>query len=102
MKKLFRSFALIFVIFLSITLSTYYNTLYLQHAQSQADSSAAQDACIVPPNEMISWWPGDGNSNDVWGQYTEIINGQVSFVNGTVDNSLTIQAEVLLQLLLTV
>jgi hypothetical protein len=23
-------------------------------------------ACIAPPSNLISWWPGDGNANDVW------------------------------------
>jgi hypothetical protein len=22
--------------------------------------------CIAPPSNLISWWPGDGNANDVW------------------------------------
>src|SRR5450432_893929 len=25
----------------------------------------AQGHCVVPPSGLISWWPGDGNANDI-------------------------------------
>ena len=34
--------------------------------------------CVEPPSQMVSWWPGDGNANDIQGSN----NG--SLQNGTV------------------
>jgi hypothetical protein len=50
-------------------------------------ASPAPSSCIVAPNNLLSWWTGDGNANDVWGPATGIINGQVSFVGGKVDRA---------------
>jgi len=28
-------------------------------------NSALANPCIPPPYGMVSWWPGDGNANDI-------------------------------------
>jgi hypothetical protein len=40
--------------------------------------------CVTPPSGMISWWPGDGNANDVVGSNSGTIVGGVSFAAGEV------------------
>ncbi|GEM_PF-2242226 len=39
--------------------------------------------CIPPPPNMISWWPGDGNANDIVGSNIGILNG-ATFGTGKV------------------
>jgi hypothetical protein len=48
---------------------------------------SAQPSCIVPPEGMIGWWPGDGNANDIQDSISGTINGAVSFTSGKVDNA---------------
>src|ERR1041385_5294121 len=47
-----------------------------------AHSSARAD-CLPPPNGLVSWWPGDGNANDI-----------VSGNNGALQNGATFTAGV--------
>ena len=41
-------------------------------------------ACVAPPPGMVSWWPGDGNYNDIIGGNTGSPMGSVAFVSGEV------------------
>jgi len=37
------------------------------------------NGCIEPPNGLISWWPGDGNANDIEdGNDGTLVNGAAS------------------------
>lgn len=58
-------------------------------ALSQSDIQAIYNAgsagkckpqCTPPPSGMVSWWPGDGNANDIQGP---------TFENGTLEGSFT-------------
>ena len=40
--------------------------------------------CVVPPANMISWWPGDGNANDIQGGSNGTLQGATTFVPGEV------------------
>lgn len=31
-------------------------------------ATGVTSACIDPPNDMVAWWPGDGNSDEIIGQ----------------------------------
>jgi hypothetical protein len=48
-----------------------------------AKNSAAQ-ACIEPPPDLVSWWPGDGNADDIQGGNHGRINSGVTFASGMV------------------
>ena len=40
--------------------------------------------CAPPPSGLVSWWPGDGNANDVWdGNNGQLLNG-TTFAAGRV------------------
>jgi hypothetical protein len=40
--------------------------------------------CIQPPYGLISWWPGDGNANDIIGSNNGTLVGDVTFSAGEV------------------
>ncbi len=43
-------------------------------------------ACTPPPSGMVSWWPGDGNANDIQGPTLEngTLQGNATFAAGRV------------------
>lgn len=43
--------------------------------------------CIQPPDGLISWWPGDGNANDIIGLNNGELVGGVAFTAGKVDQA---------------
>jgi len=79
MKKLLLSAALSLLIG-SILISSSNGLAVIAYAQQP-------QPCIIPPAGMVSWWPGDGNANDIQGTSTGIVNGNVSFVPGKVDQA---------------
>jgi len=43
---------------------------------SQTSTSDPDPTCVDPPAGMISWWPGDGNANDIVdGNHGNVMNG---------------------------
>lgn len=51
---------------------------------STTGNSVSQN-CIAPPPDLISWWPGDGNANDISGnEQNGTPSGGVSFAQGKV------------------
>jgi subtilisin-like proprotein convertase family protein len=56
---------------------------------------AATPVCVAPPADMVSWWPGDGNANDIRGLNDGAFQGTATFaaaevgqgfsLNGTTD-----------------
>ena len=49
--------------------------------------AAAVDACITPPADMISWWPGDGTANDIMDANNGTLEGGATFAAGKVDQA---------------
>lgn len=49
-------------------------------------NGSLQTSCINPPSGLISWWPGDENADDVWGNSDGTLQNGASFgpdiVNG--------------------
>ena len=49
-----------------------------------ATNQAVQQTCTPPPPNMTSWWPGDGNANDIQdGNHGTLLNG-AAFAPGMV------------------
>jgi hypothetical protein len=46
--------------------------------------TAAGWCCVPPPPGMVSWWPGDGNANDIKGTNNGTPQGGVTFPPGEV------------------
>ncbi len=40
--------------------------------------------CVPPPPDMVAWWPGDGNFNDIQGGNNGTPQGNVTFAPGEV------------------
>jgi hypothetical protein len=40
--------------------------------------------CVTPPSGMVSWWPGDGNANDIQDGNNGTIQGDITFAPGMV------------------
>ena len=51
---------------------------------SIAGTLQAQGTCTAPPLNMVSWWPGDGNYNDIIGGNNGTPVGGVTFGSGEV------------------
>jgi hypothetical protein len=45
------------------------------------------DTCTPPPPNMISWWPGDGNANDIQGSNNGTLLNGATFAPGMVDQA---------------
>ena len=46
--------------------------------------------CTSPPSDMVSWWPGDGNANDIIGGNNGTLKGGVTFDAGKVDQAFSL------------
>ncbi len=45
---------------------------------------------VEPPAGMVSWWPGDGNAQDIVGGNDGILSGDASFAPGKVGDAFTL------------
>jgi uncharacterized protein (TIGR03437 family) len=45
--------------------------------------------CVVPPSGLVSWWPGDANENDVFGQNNPSAVNAVTLVPAEVQQGFT-------------
>ncbi|MCI0416300.1 hypothetical protein L0222_26295 [bacterium] len=46
--------------------------------------SVPAQTCITPPSDLISWWPGDGNANDIAGGSPGILQNGATFGLGLI------------------
>jgi hypothetical protein len=49
--------------------------------------TVAAPTCTTPPSNLVSWWPGDGNANDIAGGHNGTPHGGVSFAPGVVGDA---------------
>jgi hypothetical protein len=47
-------------------------------------SFAAAHTCVEPPSGLVSWWPGDGDANDIVGGDHGALQNGATFANGVV------------------
>jgi hypothetical protein len=47
-------------------------------------SFAAAQICVQPPAGLVSWWPGDGNAQDIVGSNDGVLQNDVTFADGKV------------------
>jgi hypothetical protein len=48
----------------------------------------ASPVCVAPPSGLVSWWPGDGNANDIVSGNNGTVHG-ATFAPGQVDQALS-------------
>src|SRR5947209_5086598 len=46
--------------------------------------SGLRAACTTPPPGLVSWWPGEGNGNDLMGNNPATVNSGVIYSTGVV------------------
>src|SRR5437764_3427761 len=46
--------------------------------------------CVPPPSGMVSWWPGDGNPNDIRGSNNGTLQGGATFAPGEVGQAFSL------------
>jgi hypothetical protein len=51
---------------------------------SSAPNAQAQSVCSPAPSNIVGWWPGDGNANDIIGGNNGTLVGGASFATGEV------------------
>ncbi len=54
--------------------------------------SAQAQTCDPPPSGLKSWWPGDGNANDIWGGNGGTLQGGATFATGEVGEAFSFDA----------
>jgi hypothetical protein len=47
-------------------------------------SFAAARTCVEPPSGLVSWWPGDGDADDIVGDNHGTLQNGATFANGVV------------------
>jgi Concanavalin A-like lectin/glucanases superfamily len=57
----------------------------IYNAGSAGKCPIAAPTCVPPPSGLISWWPGDGNANDIVGPNNGYLTNDISFTNGEVN-----------------
>ena len=50
-------------------------------------AASIQAQCILPPSGMVSWWPGDGSSNDIMGTNNGTLVNGATFAAGMAGQS---------------
>ncbi len=54
------------------------------------NSSTSAQTCIQPPAGLVSWWPGDGNAQDIIGSNDGTPQGGTTFAQGLVGQAFSI------------
>src|SRR5438067_1012218 len=50
-------------------------------------------SCVPPPSNMVSWWPGDGNANDIWDSNPGTLQGGATFAPGEVGQAFSLDGD---------
>ncbi len=56
----------------------------LEQRIAALESPNPPTSCIEPPSNLIGWWPGDGNAEDIVGNNEGSIQGGTSFASGKI------------------
>ncbi len=51
---------------------------------------SAQEECIPVPVGLVSWWPGDGNADDMWDANDASLIGYTGFASGKVSQGFSL------------
>src|SRR2546425_5494647 len=57
---------------------------------SQVLGEAPVPVCVPPPSGMVSWWPGDGNANDIVDGNNGTLQGGATFAPGLVGQAFSL------------
>jgi hypothetical protein len=48
-------------------------------------TKAVRPTCVPPPPDMVSWWTGDGNTDDIMDGNSGTFVGNATYATGEVD-----------------
>jgi hypothetical protein len=68
----------------------------LSQAEIQAivnAGSAGKCKCVPPPANMVSWWPGDGNANDIQDGNNGTLQNGATFAPGEVQQAFSLDGD---------
>jgi Ca2+-binding RTX toxin-like protein len=54
-----------------------------------SSTSTAAPTCVAPPAGLVSWWPGEGNAQDIVDGNDGLLRNGVTFVSGMVGQALS-------------
>src|SRR2546423_3558625 len=54
-----------------------------------ATNQAVEQTCAPPPPDIVSWWPGDGDANDIQGSNDGTLQNGAPFAAGIVGQALS-------------
>ena len=74
----------------SITIGAPSVAAHLAHGDRQGPCAPA---CVAPPSGLVSWWPGDGNAEDVVDGNNGILRGDATFVPGMVGQAFSFDGD---------
>ena len=57
-----------------------------------AGSAGKCRSCVTPPPDMVGWWPGDGNPNDIQNGNNGTLQGGATFAPGEVAQAFSFNA----------
>src|SRR5262245_40972317 len=55
-----------------------------RHSTLTGPATVLAANCVSPPSGLVSWWPGDGNANDIWGVNNGSLVGGTTYATGKV------------------
>ena len=62
----------------------YHHTFLLLLLSVMSAGLVLAQVCLTPPSGMVSWWPGDGNANDIVGGNNGALQDGATFAPGLV------------------
>lgn len=70
--------------FVAASLASLLALLFVMAPTPQSASSTApvQSSCVAPASGLVSWWPGDGNANDIDGGNSGTLQNGATFAPG--------------------
>lgn len=74
----------VFISTLAFAQSGVWSTKASMLPTKEALSLAQAPTCVAPPANMVSWWPGDGDANDIQNGNDGTLQGGASFAPGEV------------------
>lgn len=69
------------------TQTIFLKTSYNQASQRALPANFQSSGCTPPPSGLVSWWPGNGNANDIIGGKNGTLLGGVSYAPGKVNQA---------------
>ena len=85
-----KSSSLLHVLIVLATVSLIWSLWALAKPPARAVEAAA---CVTPPQDLVGWWPGDGNATDIGGGNDGTLLGGTFFTTSKVGEGFTFDSD---------